>query len=257
MVKYLNANAMIGAHFAPREGHCFETDDLIEEMDFFGIDEALVTHGLAHDYNVEEGNARIVQETADHPRLHPCWMAGEHHSGEHAPPAEFVQSALENEVAAIRLSCGPMGGIPFPDIVAYGELFGELQKHRFPTFLEFENVTPSSDDIGHLDDVLHSFPDLPVILSAARMPGEILRLLYARMDAFTNLRVETVGIMGTGSLEFMVRRFGADRLIYATWYPFYGSGQTRIALAYADLSTTDREAIAYENLKNLVRGIVR
>ena len=256
-MKVLNANAMIGAHFAPREGRCFEATDLIEEMDFFGIDEALVYHGLACQYNMEEGNERLLRETSDHPRLLPCWMAGAHHSGEHAQPAEFVQSALEHNVAAIRLSFGIQGGISFPDIVAYGELFGELESRRFPTFLEFENLTPTPTDIGKLDDVLRTFPNLPVILSAVRMPGEIRRLLYARLDTFTNLRIETVGLMSTGELELIVKRFGLERLIFSTWFPFYGSGQTRIALAYADLSEDEREAIACTNIKNLIEGILK
>jgi len=256
-MRFLNANAMIGAHFAPRERRFFGADDLIEEMDFFGIDEALVYHGLAFHYSLEDGNERIVEETAGYPHLHPCWMAGEHHSGEHAAPADFVRSALAHQVAAIRLSFGIQGGISFPDILAYGELFGELEKHRFPTFLGFESLTPTASDIGHLDGVLRAFPDLPVILSAMRMPGEIVRLLHARLDTFRNLRVESVGVMSTGGLESIVRRFGADRLVFSTWFPFYGSGQTRIALAYADLSDEDRHAIAYLNMKNLIGGILQ
>lgn len=160
-MKFLNANAMIGAHFAPREGQFFGADDLIEEMDFFGIDEALVYHGLACEYSLAKGNAQIIEDIRDYPRLRACWMAGAHQSGEHAPPAEFVRSALKHNVAAVRLSFGTQGGISFPDIVTYGELFAELERHRFPTFLGFEKLTPSPNDIGQLDDVLRAFPDLP------------------------------------------------------------------------------------------------
>jgi len=31
-MKFLNANAMIGAHFAPREGRFFDADDLMKVL---------------------------------------------------------------------------------------------------------------------------------------------------------------------------------------------------------------------------------
>lgn len=256
-MKYLNANAMIGAHFAPREGRFFGAEDLIEEMDFFGIDEALVHHGLAREYDQEVGNAQLLDEVRNHPRLHPCWIAETHQSGEYPRPAEFVQRALDNGVAAVKLSLGTLGDTALPDIVTYRELFGELEKRRFPTFVFFEGLTPTPDNIRQLDEVLGEFPALPLIVSLLRAPGDIMRMLHARMAAFGNLRLETAGIHFTGGLEYITGTFGADRLIYSTWFPYFGSGQTRIALAYADLKDSDREVIAYWNLKNLIGGIAK
>lgn len=53
---YCDVNAMVGAHFAPREGRFFGVNDLIEEMDFFGIDEVLVYHKMTGEYNLNLGN---------------------------------------------------------------------------------------------------------------------------------------------------------------------------------------------------------
>ena len=256
-MKYLNANAMIGAHFAPREGRFFSAEDLLEEMDFFGIDEALVHHGLAREYDQEVGNTQLLDELCAYPRLHPCWIAETHQSGEYAPPGEFVQRALDSGVAAVKLSLGMLGDTVIPDIVTYRELFRELEKHCFPTLVFFESLTPTPDNIKQLDEVLAEFTALPLILSLQRAPGDIMRMLHARLAAYRNLRLEIAGIHFSGGLEYITETFGPERLIYSTWFPYFGSGQTKIALAYADLRDSDREAIAYWNLKNLIGGIAK
>ena len=50
-----------------------ETDDLLKEMDRFGIQRALVSHFAGEEYDVEEGNNLLAREC--HERLVPAWAA--------------------------------------------------------------------------------------------------------------------------------------------------------------------------------------
>ena len=257
-MKYFNANAMIGAHFAPRQGKFFGVDDLIEEMDFFGIDEALVYHGMAMEYDLAIGNKDLIQCIAKIPRLHPCWVVGQFHSGHTLSSKELIKDAVDNNVEAVRLYFGGrFGDGAFIDMLLYRRLFTELEKHRFPTFIEFdENVEISSEQVGQLDKLLEDFPELPVILSARTIGFEIQRhIIYPRMDRYRNLHIEISGAMTNCLIENIVKKFGSEQLIFGTRYPWFGSGQARIALSYADISEKEHEAIAYDNLHTLIRRI--
>lgn len=254
-MKYFDANAMIGAHFGPREGKFFEVSDLLEEMDFFGIDEALVYHGLAREYDLAVGNTKLITDLSATPRLHPCWVVGFHYGGA-ISPGELIKSALDNNVKAVRLFFGSrLSHSMLFDMLSHQELFEKLAWHRFPTLIEFEDSTQLlAHHILQLDQMLTAFPDLPIVLSAPKIWTE-LKLIYPRMDKYSNLCLEISGFHGNGLIEDMVKRFGACRLLFGTRFPWFSGGQVKIALAYADISEKERESITWDNLTTLIGRI--
>lgn len=255
---YFDANAMIGAHFGPREGKFFTADDLLEEMDFFGIDEALVYHGLAREYDLTVGNQQLMVDIAKSPRLHPCWVIGFPHGGTTSPPKTLLEDIMRNNVEAVRLFFGSrLSHSMVLDLMSHQELFGELEKHRLPTFIEFEDDTQLlAEHILQLDGVLETFSHLPVILSAPKMWTE-LKLLYPRMARYPQLYIEISGLHGNRMIEDLVENFDAQRLLFGTRFPWFAGGQVKIALAYSNIPLEKKEAIASGNLFTLIRGIRR
>lgn len=256
-MKYFDANAMIGAHFGPREGRFLEARDLLADMDFFGIDEALVYHGLAKEYDCESGNARLTESLQHYPRLHPGWVIGLHHTTGLPPTKALLQQAKRQGVVGIKFFFdGPLSESTVVDPLAYEKLFAEIEKRRFPLFIEYDaNPKISAEQIAQLDPLLNAFPKLPVILTGFGLWGGIA-LLYARLAAFPNLRIGLTPIVQTnGLLEDLVHKFGAGRILFASQFPWFSLGQAKIALAYARIKDSEREAIAGENLRQLIRRI--
>ena len=258
-MKYFDVSAMIGAHFAPRESHFFTASDLMEELGFFGIDEAIVYHGLAREYDFATGNIAILECIKDVPRLHGCWVVGLHHMGALPPPRQLVKEAIAHGIKAARLFFGGLlSDSSQVDVLAYGELLAELERHRLPTIVEFEgDSTLSVREIMDMDVMLSQFPELPVILLGSRMSGLEIRALYPRLERFQNLHIATCGLQLNGLIENIVTRFGQERLVFAANFPWFGGGQAKIALAYADISNEARQAIASDNISRLINGIVR
>jgi hypothetical protein len=255
-MKYFDVNAMIGEHFSPREGTFFQAGDLIKEMDFFGIEEALVYHGLARDYNNEFGNRKLIDCIRDEPRLHVCWVVG-------APPfnptitgRQMMKEALKAKVRAVRLIWGgPLPNTTVLDLDVLGNLFEALEANRMPMIVENDAGTEiTGSQLGDLKNVCKTFPKLPVVLFSPKLSRDF-SLIYSMLDRFRNFHLEISGIHGNGVMEEICRRFGAPHLIYGTNFPWCGSGQTRISLAYADLPGKDKEAIASGNLTRLIKGI--
>jgi len=248
-VKFLDACAMIGPHFSPREGRFYSSGDLIETMDTFGIDEALVYHGMALEYDPGVGHARLTAELAGQSRLHPCWI-GEVRAGE-----AFAAQAIDGGAKAVRYHFGGLlDDLRMVDVQACDALLTGMAKARLPLFVEIEGgLGRSAGDMAAFDSLLEQYATLPVIYSAVRVWDE-KEILLSRLARYPNLHIEISGFNANGVLEHIAGMGYANRLIFATRFPWFGSGQVKIALMYADISEANREAIAGRNLERLMAG---
>ncbi len=255
-MRFFDANARIGPCFAPRHGRYPCAADLLADMDFYGVEQALVFHALACEYDGMTGNRELTAIVAGEPRLRAAWVVGLHQAGQYPPPAELVAELLASGAVAARFFWGGVlteTSFPAPD--AHAELWGELEQHRVPTLVTFdESPTITGPQIAQLGAMLAGFPELPVILSFARIARDYA-VLYDAMERYPNLLLETAGLMANGLLEDLARRFGAGRLLFGSNFPWYTAGQSRIALAYAQMPEEDKARIAGDNLAQLVGGI--
>lgn len=257
-MRFFDLNAMIGPCFAPRLGRSPRVEDLLADMDLYGVDQSLVFHGLAYEYHGMTGNRELLKVVADEPRLQAAWVLGLHHAGQYPPPGELVAELVESGAVAARFFWGGLlSETSFPDYDAHETLWGELERRRVPTIVCFdEAATVTGSQIAALSGMLKGFPELPVILSFARM-GKDFAVLYDKLDRYPNLHVDTTGLMIDHMIEDLVQRAGAGRLLFGSNFPWYKAGQTRIALAYAGLSAAEKSMIAGENLERLIGGIAR
>ena len=99
-----DANCLVGRHQKLQEGGLHTTAHLLEEMDHYGIAEALVLDPLARENHTADGNARVLQQTAGQPRLHPVWSALPAGATDEQPdPAQFLADMRRRGVAALAL----------------------------------------------------------------------------------------------------------------------------------------------------------
>lgn len=255
-MKHFDANAMIGAHFAPREGRVWSADDLVAEMDFYGIDDALVYHGLAAEYDLDYGNRQLLDALRGRPRLHPCMVVAVPPHGPAPAFESMLRDAIRAGVKAVRFFWGgPLPLLTVLDLDTLGDLFTTLERHRLPMVLTNNAGTEiSGDQIVQVKNVCKAFPALPVILSSPKLSRDF-QIIYTLLDRCRNFHLDTSSIHGNGLLEEIARRFGVHHLIFGTNFPWCGGGQSKIALAYADLPTPEKEAVASGNLTRLLEAV--
>ncbi len=254
-MKYFDANAMIGEHFSPREGHYWTADDLLAEMDFFGIDEALVYHGLAAEYDLDYGNRQLRDALCNRPRLHPCYVMALPPYGPPTPVDTIVSQALRGGVKAVRFFWGgPFSNLTVLDLDTLGDLFAAVERHRIPMILANDGGTQiGGEQLVQIKNVCRVFPALPVILCSPKFSRDF-PVIYTLLDRCKNFHLDISGIHNNGVLEEIARRFGVHHLIFGTNFPWFGGGQSRIALAYADLPESEKAAIASGNLMRLLEA---
>ena len=57
---FFDAHCYVGRYKTFRAGSFYKTEDLLEQMTYFGIEEALVTHSLSREHHPIDGNAAII-----------------------------------------------------------------------------------------------------------------------------------------------------------------------------------------------------
>ena len=185
--RYLDSCASIGMHGPNDVRVPWKVSSLLGDMRHTGIHGALVWHWTAREYDPGYGNRVLMEETADEPRLLPCWVLMPHHAGEMAPGPDVVREMVERGVRAAKLF-PRRHGYRFDERVC-GAILGALEEAEIPLLIDVgrygEDRQATFDEVA---DVCRRHPRLPVLLQKARW--EDTRDVLALMDDFDNTRVE-------------------------------------------------------------------
>ncbi|MHB9038250.1 MAG: amidohydrolase family protein [Armatimonadota bacterium] len=256
-LQFFDAHCYVGRYKTFRPGSFYSPSELIDNMDYYGIAEALVTHAMSREHHPADGNAAVLAATKDRDRLHPSWALLPTASRELPNPATSVRDMIAGGVWAARLFCGSYS-FSLSDW-CIGDLLDELEAHHMPTFIdpdvELDTVEPDLFDWNAVDALCRSHPKLPVIISKARF-GAARRVLYQLLEAYSLLHVETSGLWVNRGIEFITTEFGANRLIFGTRMPVRDPACAVAQVTYAEVSEEDKKLIAGDNLRRLMGGVV-
>jgi len=211
-----------------------------------GIDKALVYHTAARDAHPPLGNSLLMAEIKGRAGLYPVWVVLPHHTEEMPLPGRLLAEMRAKGICAVRMYPGRAHhSFSLADWCA-GELLSELDAARLPLFLDVESV--SWEEVHSL---LKTYSRLPLIMANCSYRHN--RFLYPLFEKFQNLYVEMSRFLGGGAIEDVVGRFGARVLLFGTNLPQYTGTAAVSLLTYAEIETKDKEAIAGDNLRRLLR----
>jgi hypothetical protein len=100
---FFDCNCSFGMRSVKYPESFFALDELIKNMNNYGIKKALVYHSMAREYDIATGNKMLMNEIADYPCLYPVWVVMHHHTGEF-PTSDLLKVQLkENNIKAVRI----------------------------------------------------------------------------------------------------------------------------------------------------------
>jgi hypothetical protein len=236
---------MYGRMLSPPLRHAVSADELLAEMDFCGVEEALVVSSASvHDSPVS-GNKLVVRDTLGQPRLHPAWVLLPSQTGELGSAEEFLSRMQSAGVRALHA---------FPDSHNYllnrltcGDLLDLLVDNHVPVIVH-------RYDWQKLTDLLTEFPELVLVQAAVGSWG-FDRFVRPLMEAFPNFYFEISIYETAGGLEDHCRKYGPERLLFGTNYPQFNMAGPRLTLLHADLPDQHKAAIAGGNLRRLLEEV--
>ena len=242
----------IGKSRVKRRGEISGAEQLLGEMDYFGIEEALVHHVVAVENHPRLGNELLMKELKGYGRLNPCWVLLPAATEELAPASELVAQMLEQGVRAARLCPSPEGagvhhGYGMSQRVC-GPLLAVLEAHRIPLFIDLARLTWLQ-----VDEICSTYPELPLVVTDVGY--RINRELYPRLESYENLYIELSRYEVHNGLEDISARFGVHHLIFGGGMPVYTPGATIAMVACADISQEEKALIGGGNLRNLLKAV--
>lgn len=218
---------------------------LLADLDRYGIAEAVVTHSLATHHDPAEGNARVLAEVADRPRLRPCWTVLPPTCGELPGGATLTAQARAAGVGLLTARPAPHGfDLDGPDMAPLLEAAAE---YRLPLLVDVAHTTWAA-----LERVAAAHPELWLILSDTGYRE--LRRLCGVLERHPRVLVCTANLSGHLALEFLVGRFGSHRLVFGTGQPVRDPGEAVTRLLWSELDDAAVRAIGGDTMRRLLAG---
>ena len=238
---FFDCNGAVGSYRTRVFRFARTAEELIEEMDFANIERTLVYHTAMRFDHPSIGNELVLAETAGQSRLLPTWALLPSQTAEQAAVSVLLQEMRRHGVRALRLF--PDDHRYFLDDTTWADQMAVYMERRIPLF-----IRASLDKIASL---LKSFPNL-IVVTGSQGSNPLDRYAWPLVEKYPHLIFETSGYLVDGGIEEFCQRYSASRLIFGSGFPDNSSGAAMLALAQADISDSDRQAIAGNNLRRLL-----
>lgn len=214
-----------------------EADALIEELEYFSIREALVSHWAGEEYDAAEGNLALERDLR--PPLTPAWSV--------LPEQQSIDALAARKPLAVRLTPGVNQHNYSLAQWCSGPMFEYLEEQSVVTLIGRAEM-----EWDRLVEFLTNFPRLVVLLLDTGYRSD--RYLFPLLSRFPNLYFDSATYLAHRQLESFVEKYGPDRVLFGSRLPLYTPAASLGVLASARMSDDSRLAIAGDNLRRLLSG---
>lgn len=248
-MKFFDCNAFLGLParreiYPPAKG----ATEFLSEMDFCGVDRALVWHAAQFDASPHIGNELLAAEIAPHPRLCGCWSLLPNQAHEFPPFETFLAQMHSARIAALRVF--PTAHHFLLNRVAMGSWLEPMVTFRVPLLVSVARGA----DWNIVYSLLSEFPDLVCIICDHGCWGED-RYFRPLIERYPNVYVDTAAYLLDGGIERFVEDYGPGRLLYGSGFPVAHFGGMMLAIRHARIDENAKAMIASGNLERILSEV--
>lgn len=226
-----------------------DSAELLQEMDFCGIDEAVTWHQTMYDVSVNYGNKLYLQDKSNYTgRLKGSIGLLPAISDSNFTIGKLDKVLDENGLVGVRAF--PRQNRFFLDRVTMGDTLDYLTEKKMPLYL---SPRDGWDDVFN---TMKEFPRLTVILTDYGLWGSD-RYVFPLVKNYENFYIESSDYQVFLGIENFVGRMGSDKMLFGTNFPNCNMGGCSAVLYSAKISQEDREKIAHKNAERLFAEIKR
>jgi predicted TIM-barrel fold metal-dependent hydrolase len=249
-IKFFDANCWLGSPVAECLVKVPETvEELLEVMDYCGIEKAVIASSLALSYNVVYGNKRLLEDIKQNERLYGAAILLPEHTGELGNLSDYISLLTKNKVVIVKL---------FPKTHNFvlsdycsGSLLQLLEERKVPLTLWHTQTS-----WNEIDRLCSTYSNLPIIIEGV---GRKLlydnRIFYSLLKKHKNLFLETHNLTNYLGLDDMVKKVGAEKVIFGTFMPRNDPEAALMPVVYGDFALKKKQMIAGNNLLSLITNI--
>jgi len=252
-LKFFDCNESFGRSIIRPIKFAETAKDLLKEMDFYGIDEALVFHSRQRDDSPVVGNEILLNEIEGFERLHGMFAILPPQTEELGSLETILERMRAKNIRAFRAF--PSEHKYLMTKTALGSLYELMVERNIPLFI---SVTESCGGISGwylIERILSDAPDLTLVVTEHGSWGHD-RFFRPLIEKYENLYLDISRYELDGGISDFCANYGAERLLFGTSFPQWNPGGPILMLAQADITSKEREMIASGNLLRIL-GRVR
>ncbi len=215
---------------------------LLAEMDRHGVEKALIYHAQGELLSPIVGNQLLADWLGDDGRLQPLWMmmpTAESH-------AQIASLQQQGSVQAVRLHDSRQMGLPFSRW-AYDEMLSWLSDNNIALWIPLPEA-----DADQLMATLSAYPQLVTVLVGAHYAHHLW--IRPMLKQLPNAYLELSRYESLGQFEQLHDQFGAERLLYGSWYSCYAMGPMLFYTHQCGWSDEALRMVCGGNLERILRG---
>ncbi len=248
-MKRIDVHCVLGSS-ASEKMEITSEQELIDSLDYYSIDKAIVIHSMARDSDPISGNEKLLDWTRREVKLIPCFVLSPHYKYE-IGWAETEQLLRKERIRFARI---------YPRLHGFTlhgahtrEIFEMAAKLHIHLLIDHSEIIDAhGKDMEIFESLLKEHPAVNVILTSVSHRNNMV--IYSYLENYPNFYVEFSAYANMLAYEEAVQRFGSERLLWGTDMPFRMPGSAITMLSYADISMEDKENIAYKNIEKLMEG---
>lgn len=247
-LRFFDANVWLGEPCGFPLAEELNVAKLAETLRRRFITGGLVSHWDAKRISAQEGNAALAQSlNQSDSDLFAVWTGLPLYPRENGPLLGGMD--FPRNVRAVRIF-PKSHNFPLADWCV-GTLCDELASRRMPLLVWHTEI-----DWAPLYQLARAFPRLKIVVET--QPQKILyhtRPLFALMRDCGNVLVEISNFAGQGFIEYAVKEFGADRLIFGSFLPVADPLVPIGMVIDAEITAEEKAMIAGGNLRQMVAEV--
>jgi len=240
--KYFDVHGVVGRHSKPPARFPWLPRDFCGDMRRVRVHGAAASQAESTDYSFVAGDAKLLETVQAEPRVYGIATLPPTAALETGDP-EYLQKLLDAGFRGVKtvpskFSCGH-------DPRNMEGMAGLLMEKNLPLFY------PAGEGYEGLVRLLEAFGELNVILLGSSW-GEN-RQLFPLLERYPRLHFEYSRNQANDILELTKEHFGIDRALFGTGWPLTSMGALKALTEYANLSETEKDAVAHGNACRLLR----
>jgi len=226
--------------------------DLLKEMDYYGVDEALVFHSRQRDDSPNVGNEMLLKEIKGFKRLYGAFAVLPLQTGEIGGLEEILGKMREGNIRAFRAF--PSEHRFLMTKTALGPLYEFMVERNIPLMISINESSGGISGWLLIEKILSSYPDLTLIVTEHGSWGQD-RYFRPLIEKYENLYLDISRYELDGGVSDFCAKYGAEKLLFGTGYPWWNPGGPILMLAQADITSREKEMIASGNLTRILRRV--
>lgn len=247
-LRWFDVNCWIGVTLPAQLGPERSLHETAAALSACGIQQAILSHRMAKDYDPATGTRFLVEAIAAHEQFFGAAVV----APDGAPGKQcdnYTRWLIAKKVRLVRLFPRAHNFL-LTDWCA-GEWLSVLESRRMPVVLW--HTEAGWDEVA---GVCRDHPKLPVIVEGPER--KLLyhnRVYYRLLERFANFHLEIHNLVGYLGLDDLVRWFGSTRLLFGSYFPKQDPNAAMMLVTHGELSDADRENIARTNIERLIAEV--